>query len=237
VNRAEIVRSDFPSSRRGYDREEVDAHLRRLADAIERLQASGAGASSVADAAAGKVTEVVAAAAQLGAELELEARARAEEIIAAARRDAGEEIRRAQAAVSGLAQQAEELRQRVGSLGSGIGEVAAQAEIQPEPGPVTVPEPTVPEPEVDPSPVVVPEPEPSREPEPAPDPVPEPTPEPPQPDQLPPAAGSEAGARLVAMKMALEGASREDVERHLAESYKGVDNATLLDDVFARLAS
>jgi DivIVA domain-containing protein len=237
VNRSEIVRSDFPASRKGYDRDAVDAHLRRLADEVERLHGGGPGVTPVADAASEQVAKLIAAAEQVAAELEREARARAEEIIAEARRDAGEEISRAQAAVSGLAQQAEDLRQRVGSLGSGISERPASAEIQPEPGPVTVPEPTVPAPEVDPSPIVVPEPEPPREPEPAPDPVPDPIPEPQQPDELPPAAGSEAGARLVAMKMALEGSSREEVERHLAGSYKGVDTTSLLDDVFARLAS
>jgi hypothetical protein len=212
--------------------------LRRLADEIERLQEAGTGATPVADAAAAKVAELIAAAEQVAVELEREGRARAEEIIAEARREGGEEIGRAQAAVSGLVQQAEELRRRVDSLGSAISEPPPGAEIQPQPGPVTVPEPTVPAPEVDPAPIVVPEPEPPREPEPAPDPVPDPIPQPQQPDELPPAAsGSEAGARLVAMKMALEGSSREDVERHLAASYKGVDTTSLLDDVFARLAS
>jgi hypothetical protein len=233
VNRAEIVRSDFPASRKGYDREAVEVHLRRLADEIQRLQAGDPGATPVADAAGDRVAKLVAAAEQVAADLEREARARAEEIVAQARRDAEEEISRAQAAVSGLAQQADELRQRVGTLGRGLGDRPPSAEIQPEPGPVTVPEPTVPEPEVDPSPIVVPEPEPPREPEPAPEPIREPQ----HPDELPPAAGSEAGARLVAMKMALEGSSRDEVERHLASSYQGVDTARLLDDVFARLAS
>ena len=63
-------------------------------------------------------------------------------------------------------------------------------------------------------------------------PLPEPTP-----DEPPPAAanGDDAGARLVAMKMALDGASREEITEHLAESYDLADAETLLDDVFARV--
>jgi hypothetical protein len=39
----------------------------------------------------------------------------------------------------------------------------------------------------------------------------------------------------VAMKMALDGSPREDVERHLAESYELPGADRLLDDVYARV--
>jgi hypothetical protein len=119
----------------------------------------------------------------------------------------------------------------------------------PEPGPTPVPEPT-PDPTPEPSDPV---------PEPRPDPVPEPTPPPdeadtpqagrPSTDELveqlrssaargadraPAGNGSDAaGARLVAMKMALDGASREEVGREL-EGYDLPDREALLDEVFAR---
>jgi outer membrane biosynthesis protein TonB len=43
-----------------------------------------------------------------------------------------------------------------------------------------------------------------------------------------------AAARLVAMKMALDGSSREEVDRHLTESYGPGDRSALLDEVFSR---
>lgn len=43
-----------------------------------------------------------------------------------------------------------------------------------------------------------------------------------------------AAARLVAMKMALEGASRDEIERHLETSYSISSTDRLLDDVLAR---
>jgi hypothetical protein len=192
--------------------------------------------SSLATSTGEKVTEIIAAAEAKAEEIEAEARQRAEQIVSEARAEAGRQVELAQAAVAGLVSQADELRQRVGALGRDLGGgTAAETE------PATVPEPTVPQPEVDPTPVIVPEPEPIREPIPEPDPIPEREPDiaPPQPDQPPPAAGGtangdEAGARLVAMKMALDGSSREEVERHLGESYGLGDASALLDDVFAR---
>ena len=82
--------------------------------------------------------------------------------------------------------------------------------------------------EVDPGPVTVPEPAPTPVPEPQPDPVPEPAPPPDEgtpPQATAGSAGAETGsgdaaaARLVAMNMALDGASRGEIEGHLAEKY------------------
>jgi hypothetical protein len=42
-------------------------------------------------------------------------------------------------------------------------------------------------------------------------------------------------ARLVAMNMALEGASREEIDRRLAEEFQVADRESLLDDVFSRI--
>ena len=120
---------------------------------------------------------------------------------------------------------------------------------------------SVPSGEINPGPVIVPEPAPTPTPEPAPDPVPEPTPDPvpePQPDPVPEPApppdegtppqagtaldGAQAGpedtaaARLVAMNMALDGASREEIEGHLAENYSLADSGAIVDDVLALAA-
>jgi hypothetical protein len=73
-------------------------------------------------------------------------------------------------------------------------------------------------------------------------PVPEPTPEPepeepaPKPDDTghPSANGDDQAARLVAMKMALDGKSREEIERELSDKLGPGDRTALLDEVLAR---
>jgi hypothetical protein len=47
--------------------------------------------------------------------------------------------------------------------------------------------------------------------------------------------GGDAAARLVAMNMALDGASREEVEQHLEENFDVGDRDGLLDEVFSRV--
>jgi outer membrane biosynthesis protein TonB len=99
--------------------------------------------------------------------------------------------------------------------------------------------------EVDPAPVTIPEPEPPQTPEPMPEPAPEPMPEPvPEPSpppgetDVPSAAtangGSDAAARLVAMKLALDGASRDEARRQLAADYDVSDLDALLEEVYAK---
>ncbi len=64
--------------------------------------------------------------------------------------------------------------------------------------------------------------------EPAPEPVPE--------EDFAAAAPApdDAGARLIALNMALSGSSREETARYLAENFTLADPEALLDDVFAR---
>ena len=156
-----------------------------------------------------QVSGAIDAAEERAAEIERDARERAETILAEARAEAKRILDRAQSAVAGLA-----------------------AEITGE-----VPEPPSPAPEPDPAP----EPEPPADPEPSPDPVPGPTPLPEPPSGEPPPAAADApngnvdGARLVAMKMALEGSSREEVAERLAEGHALEDSGDLIDDVFARI--
>jgi outer membrane biosynthesis protein TonB len=110
-----------------------------------------------------------------------------------------------------------------------------------QPGPVIVPEPEPPQ---------TPEPTPERTPEPMPEPIPEPGPEP-VPEPTPPTEapttseaelngdakggdGADAAARLVAMKLALEGTSREAARDQLAAEYEVADLDALLDDVYSK---
>jgi outer membrane biosynthesis protein TonB len=174
---------------------------------------------------------VAADAGQRVSEILEAAERKAEEIEAEARLHAGSAL---QDAADALAKLSEQLRGRASGLDAEVMPEPQVPQPEVEPGPVTVPEPAPPA-EPEPGPVPVPEPTPDPVPEPTPDPVPEPLPIPPsQPEQPAATNGDEAGARLVAMKMALDGSSREEVEKALADRYQLGDAAKLLDDVFAR---
>ena len=113
-----------------------------------------------------------------------------------------------------------------------------------DPGPAEVPEPMPPV-EPEPSPPAEPEPMPPAEPEPMP---PDPEIEPPAPavpdrespqmkNGLPAGAGRSAdatAARIVAMKMALDGSSRDEISSRLDSDYEIDGTDKLLDDVMKR---
>jgi hypothetical protein len=86
--------------------------------------------------------------------------------------------------------------------------------------------------EIDAGPPEEPAPEPedlaAAEPEPEPEPAPEP---------VQPAAGDadEAGARIIALNMALGGSLREETAGYLAENFSLSDPGALLDDVYAKV--
>ena len=63
MDRDAIERRDFPTVRRGYDPAAVDAHLRRLADEIERLgRAAGGPPPGLAAGASEQVRGILEAA-------------------------------------------------------------------------------------------------------------------------------------------------------------------------------
>ena len=204
-------------------------------------------AESLATQAAERVREAIEAAEKRAEEIVVRAEQEAEQVRSRAETEARERVERAQEAVDRLLRQADELRNAVSSIGS---EVVADGGARSE----------TPAPEIDPTPATVPEPEPAREPEPTPPTTPEPEPpdEPePQPPEIPepsPPSGDrpsteqlierlkaaspkpdEGAARLVAMKMALDGRPRDEVERHLAEHYELAESGSLLDDVYSRV--
>jgi hypothetical protein len=174
---------------------------------------------------------------------------RAEEIVSQAQADAERLRTEAEAKAMEIRSEAEATARAVGSKAEAdarerLDEVrraletlegslsGAKAEVIPEPA--VEPEPTPPA-EPEPGPVTVPEP--------TPEPVPEPTPPPDETDRpsavaAPPASananGTDSAARLVAMKLALDGTSREEARKQLAADYAVDDLDGLLDEVYSK---
>jgi DivIVA domain-containing protein len=216
VDRDSIQRRDFPVGRRGYDQAAVDAHLRAVADELDSLRERAAepAARGLSAGTSEHVREILEAAERSAAQLRDQAG-----------RDAGEHVGRVQDATGAMLEQLGTLQTEVDAMLDALkrsGEALEQglARLREDvgaasPEPVAPPEPeAVPEPPV----VVAPEPEP----------------------ELEPAANGapdEAGARLIALNMALSGTPREETARYLAEHYALADADALLDDVYRRAGS
>jgi DivIVA domain-containing protein len=225
VEREEIERRDFPVGRRGYEQEAVDAHLRAVADEIEQLRTSAAAVRRPAASLAAGTSEQV--------RLILEAAERgATEMREDAGRQAKAHVARVEEAAEGMLAKLEELQGELSGLLDGLragGERLSRglAELQAQVG------------DVDPLPAAEPAPEPVELAEPKPEPEPEPEPElEPEPEARPPAAdgnADEAGARIIALNMALGGSSREETAAYLEENFSLPDPGALLDDVYAKV--
>src|SRR3954466_4900565 len=99
MDRPSIQRSDFPTVRRGYEPDAVDAHLRQVADEVEALRSRG----PVASAASSQVQRILEAAETTAEQL---------------RADAGEEAREHVHRVSTAAR---ELLERLGAMHDELG--------------------------------------------------------------------------------------------------------------------
>lgn len=223
MDRPSIQRSDFPTVRRGYEPDAVDAHLRHIADEVEALRSRG----PVASAASSQVQRILEAAETTADQL---------------RADAGEEAREHVHRVSTAAR---ELLERLGAMHDELGAMMDRlreeagrlsAELRSLERDVVELAPPVEEDELVPEPVAE---------ETAPEPEPEPVAEPEEPVEGTPetAAGKarskrgrakaapqakpddEEAARLVALDMALAGTPRDETEQYLAEHYTLADPA------------
>jgi hypothetical protein len=252
-DRQAIERRDFPISRRGYEPAAVDVHLRALAGEIEQLQrerADGGAEPSLASTAGTQVQSILAAAEATAADIERQAREAAQATREAADRDAAhtreQAIAQARGQVTFVTQATAALLERVNSMD---GEVSAlveslragadrliadlaavdanmgqlydaatgQAAATPPPSPPERAEPDV---HVDPDAPA------ARE----------------RISSGAPPSGSAStdsgdldSARLVALNMALNGESREDADRYLAEHYQLADRGKLIDEVYAAI--
>ena len=129
-----IQRSDFSQARRGYDPDEVDEHLREIADAVEELRAATAsqpssGAATLAGAAAEQVRAIVQAAEGSAADIEGSARAEAERAVADARREAAQQREGAAADAARTREEARaEAGKHVDKVQQAVGGIAQHAD-------------------------------------------------------------------------------------------------------------
>jgi DivIVA domain-containing protein len=255
-DRQAIERRDFPIGRRGYDPAAVDAHLRALAgefDELQRAAIPGGADLSMASTASSQVQSIIEAAETAAAEIERHALDAARQVREAADRDAestrAEAVEKARGHVAAVAQVAAGLLARVGSMDgevsslvetlrsgasrlgadlaaveSGMGELydasAGRSTMRTE-------APGLSASELEHAMSA-----------PAPQPPPAPTPE--RVAEEPPPAFSATsadldGARLIALNMALNGESRDDTERYLAENFQLPDRLKLVDEVYAAI--
>ena len=195
-------------------------------------------AKKLVEQVAQSVREAIDEAQQQADEIVKEAEAQAKRVRAEAERMRGEAERIRADAEADARRRLDEVQTALKDL---QGRLSGKPSSEVDPGPVTVPEPT-PEPVPEPTPEPVPEPTPEPVPEPTPEPVPEPTPpvETPAASETAEANGDargdddDAAARLVAMKLALEGTSRDDAREQLAAEYEVADLDGLLDDVYSK---
>jgi DivIVA domain-containing protein len=220
MDRESIERRDFPVGRRGYDPAAVDEHLRRVADEIEELRANPNARPAAAPLSAGTSEQVraILEAAETGAA----------ELRAQAGREAGDHVARVEQAAGGMLSRLNELEGELTRLldtlrasGEKLNEGLAQ--LQREVGEFggEAREEVSPPDEVSASPdEVVPAAETAADVS--------------APDEVAPLNGDEAGARLIALNMALSGTPREETAAYLAEHYDLADADSLLDDVYSR---
>jgi DivIVA domain-containing protein len=213
MDRNSIQRQDFPVGRRGYDQAAVDAHLRAVADEMDSLRERAAepAARGLSAGTSEQVRLILEAAERSAAQLRDQAG-----------REAGEHVGRVQDATGAMLEQLGTLQTELDGMLEALkrsGELLEQglAKLRTDVG-MDAPAAPPPEPEAVPEPPVV-----------APDPEPEPAAANGTPD--------EAGARLIALNMALSGTPRDETERYLAEHYDLADAGALLDDVYRRAGS
>jgi DivIVA domain-containing protein len=238
MDRPSIQRSDFPTVRRGYEPDAVDAHLREIADEVEALRSRG----PVASAASSQVQRILEAAETTADQLRADAGEEAREHVHRVSTAARELLERLGAMHDELGSMMDRLREEAGRLSAELRTLERDV--------VELAPPVEEDEELDPEPVAV-------EPEPEPEPVAE-APEPEEPVEGTPetAAGKarskrgrvkkpvprakpddEEAARLVALDMALAGTPREETEQYLAEHYTLADPGAILDDVYALAGS
>jgi DivIVA domain-containing protein len=261
LDRQSIEKQDFPVGRRGYDPEAVDAHLRSLADQVEKLNSSGGSGESVATSAGEQVRAIVEAAETTAAQIRADAEREAKKILADARRElrsartaasaeAGQHVAKISQSAASMLERIDAMEQEanslLASLRTGADRLGADlrllegnlADVKAAIAPDDPEEED--EPEVVVAAVVTEEDEAEEELE-----LEDEAGSGPEAElsatavAKPASADDDAadddveGARLIALNMALNGNSREDIDRYLDENFDLADRDALLDEVYA----
>ena len=254
MDRDAIERRDFPVGRRGYDQEAVDEHLRRIADEFETLRAPAPAPAGLAAGASEQVRLILEAAEASAAELRADAGRQAEGHVARVQDAAGSMLSRLDelerelgTLLAALRQSGEHLNEglarlhrQAGELGAAAGDDGAAASSGDDSvassgaagDDVGRSSGTAAGDDVGPSSGAAAGDVVGRSSGAGDD----------TPGEIAPiAAGNgapatdeEAGARLIALNMALSGAPREETARYLAEHFSLADADALLDDVYDR---
>ena len=259
LDRQSIEKKDFPIGRRGYEPQAVDAHLSAIAEEVEELRSSTRRRSeSLAGSASEQVRAIVEAAENTANQIQREAESEIQEIRREARAEAqsardeassqaSEYLSRVSEATSAMLDRLGAIEQELSSLTESLrtgtsrvdsdlkllqtnlaevkGAISTGRELQPESEELAEEEPIPAEPS---------EPEATFEDAaPVADEPPEPEPEPEVPAAAAEGPGDVEGARLIALNMALNGTSRDEVDRYLAENFDLADRTALIDEVYA----
>ena len=224
MDRPSIQRSDFPTVRRGYEPDAVDAHLRHVADEVEAMRSRG----PVASAASSQVQKILEAAETTADQLRADAGEEAREHVHRVSTAARELLERLGAMHDELGAMMDRLREEAGrlsaelrSLERDVVELAPPVEDEPveavEERPVAEEEPVEGTPETAAGKARSKRGRAKAAPQAKPD--------------------DEEAARLVALDMALAGTPRDETEQYLAEHYTLADPGAILDDVYALAGS
>jgi DivIVA domain-containing protein len=203
VDRDEIERKDFPAARRGYDAAAVHEHLRRVADEFEALAARPP-AASLAEGTSTQVRSILEAAESSARQLRDDAGREASEHVERVGEAARELLGKLDRLQAELDQLLSGLKTTAESVAGSLGELSREVAALGTPAEL-----------------VQPAPEPAAA-----------APAAPEPAANGARSDDEAGARLVALNMALEGSPREETARYIGEHFELPDVEALLDDVY-----
>jgi DivIVA domain-containing protein len=262
VDRDRIERRDFPTGRRGYDPAAVDEHLRRVADEFEARAHTPA--PSLAASTSDQVRQILEAAERGAAELRSAAGTEASGHVARVRESADGMLAKLDALESELTRLMTALRTSGERLAEGLADLQADAAAGLESGvdrteheQLRTREPSEPSRPATDAPAA-PDPPAAADASPAPPGADaSPAPAPPDEHDSPPLSApdasdwpipvgdtlfpeeaepepEDAGARLIALNMALNGSPRDDTRVFLEEHFDLPDVEALLDDVYAR---
>ena len=266
LDRQRIERKDFPIGRRGYDPDAVDTHLAALADEVDELKRSSRRRTeTLAAAASEQVRSIVEAAESSAAEIQRQAEDEASEIRTEASTEARstreqatsqarEYVGKVSESTGGMLQRLEAMESELGALIEALktGGNRLNADLQLlETNLEEVRDAVNPRPRFQPEPQSASSAAPSRrsiptgestfavesESENPPGEALQQTPEPAQAGGSGTNGAEDENARLIALNMALNGSSREETERYLAENFRLRDQRGLLDEVYASVGA